>query len=94
MNKIILSLLLLLNLSGCAYLKEQLCDKPIVPPEKVIQVDPKLLEPCKPLQEMISTQPTFEDYLLLAGTNATLYAECKKKHENNIVFIKDIANIK
>lgn len=92
MNKLLISILLFISLSGCASIKEYICGPVVVPPEKVIHVDPKLLEPCKPLIEMTSPTPTWEDYLLLTGDNAIAYADCRKKQDSSIIFIKSLSN--
>ena len=96
MNKILLSILVMFSLPGCASIKEAICDKPeiVVPENKKIHVDPKLLEPCKPLQPMTSSTPTWEDYLVLTGDNAIVYAECKKKQDSSIRYIEDLTNQK
>lgn len=94
MNKLLLVLTLALALTGCASIKEAVCGKPdYVPPEnKVVKVDPKLLEPCKPLLLMEAQTPTWEDYLLLTGDNAIVYADCRKKQDSSIKFIKSLSN--
>lgn len=96
MNKFLIAVMLALSLTGCAAIKESICGKPdiIVPENKEIHVDPKLLEPCKPLIEMTSPTPTWEDYLLLTGDNAIAYADCRKKQEASVQFIKGVANTK
>jgi uncharacterized protein YceK len=96
MNKILLALLVLFSLSGCASMKEAICGKEdiVVPENKKIHVDPKLLEACKPLLTMTQPTPTWEDYLLLTGDNAILYAECRKKQDSSIKFLKELSNAK
>lgn len=96
MNKLLVILIMSVLLTGCASFKEALCGKPdiIVPENKTIHVDPKLLEPCKKLIESTSTNPTFEDYLLLIGDNAIAYADCRNKQDASIKFIKQVGEIK
>ena len=96
MNKLLLALVLAVSMTGCASIKEAVCGKPdiIVPENKVIKVDPKLLEPCKALTEMALATPTWDDYLVLTGDNAIAYADCKHKQESSIQFIKEVGNIK
>jgi len=93
MNKLIL-LVCFTMLTGCASIKESICDKPILPAEKIIHVDPKLLESCKPLLESTNSSPSFEDYLLLTGDNAIAYSDCKRKQEDSIKFIKEVSGWK
>jgi hypothetical protein len=93
MNKIILALLISLSMTGCASVKEYLCDKPIPPAEKRVNVDPKLLEPCAPLITLTATNPKFEDFLLVTGDNAIAYGDCKKKQDDSVKFIKSISGI-
>ena len=94
MNKILIALVLAISLTGCAAIKESICGKPdiVLPENKTIKVDPKLLQPCQALIEMTSPTPTWEDYLLLTGDNAIAYADCKKKQESSITFIKSLSN--
>lgn len=94
MNKFLIALMLAASLTGCASIKEAICGKPdiILPENKVIKVDPKLLQPCQSLIEMTAPIPTWEDYLLLTGDNAILYADCRKKQESSITFIKSLSN--
>jgi hypothetical protein len=93
MNKLII-ILSLLTLQGCAQFKEAICDEPIIPLAKIIKVDPKLLLQCEPLQQLTVPNPSFQDYLNLHGTNAAIYATCKKQQDSSITFIKEMANIK
>lgn len=94
MNKLLAVLTLALALTGCASINEAICGKPdiIVPENKTINVDPKLLEPCKPLAEATMPNPTFEDYLLLIGDNAVAYTDCRNKQNASILFLKKVAN--
>lgn len=96
MNKLLLSILVMFSLSGCAAIKDAICDKPpdiVVPENKTIHVDPKLLEPCRPLIEMTAPTPTWEDYLLLTGDNAIIYADCRKKQDSSIKFLKEVSGL-
>lgn len=93
MNKIICALILTV-LAGCASIKEAICDKPVIPEARVVHVDKELLQPCKPLLQMTTSNPSFEDYLLLTGDNAIIYSDCKKRLESSNSLIKEMANIK
>ena len=90
MNKLII--ILALCLSGCASFKEYVCGPPLPPIDHTIHIDPRLLEPCKPLLPMDNGNPTFEDYLLLTGDNAIIYVDCKKKQDASILFLKKVTN--
>ena len=79
-------------LSGCAFIKDEICGPPMPNVNTTIKVDPKLLEPCKPLLTMDKEAPGFEDYLMLTGDNALVYADCKKKQEASVLFIKKVSN--
>ena len=96
MNKLLIILIMSAFLTGCASFKEAICGKPdiIVPENKTIHVDPKLLEPCQKLIESTTPAPSFEDYLLLIGDNAIIYADCKNKQNSSITFMKQLGNIK
>lgn len=92
MSKLLFTLLLAASLSGCASLREQFCGNPIPTENTTINIDPKLVEPCKPLLTMDNQTPGFEDFQLLTANNALVYVDCKKKQEASIIFIKRIAN--
>lgn len=82
MNKLLIVMVLLL--SACS------ATIPPAPIVKDIQVDLRLLESCKPLLSMSSDKPSWEGFQQLTGDNALIYADCKKKQEASITFIKGL----
>lgn len=84
-------------LTGCALFDFFKKPDPPVITDKVVQIDPKLLEPCAPLVTLVIPQgasdkePFFIDNL---GQNASIYAECAKKQDASILIIKKFGNIK
>lgn len=84
-------------LTGCALFDFFKKPDPPVITDKVVQIDPKLLEPCAPLARLEIPQDTTNKEVFFIdniGNNATIYAECAKKHEASVVVIKKLGNIK
>lgn len=85
--KIILSLILSLFLFGCAH-KEI-----IVPPDRVVEIDPKLLQPCELLNEEVSIT-SFNEILSEYATLSTKYGICANKQSSSIKLLKEFGNTK
>ena len=86
-------------LTGCAlfdFFKKR--EEPVIPRDRVVHVDPKLLEPCKPLVKLEKVDPKSVDFgnqvLTNLATNAAIYSECAKKQDGSITIIKEFANNK
>lgn len=100
MKKALFSIVLCLPLlTGCAFLdffKKR--DEPVIPQQRVVHIDPKLLEPCKPLIKLEKVDPKAVDFgnqvLTNLAANAQIYSECAKKQDGSIVLIKEFANLK
>lgn len=94
---ILIATLCLPLLTGCGILEIFKKPDPPVITEKVVQVDPKLLEACKPLARLIIQQgaSNVESILLdNIALNAELYAECAMKQDNSVIMLKKFGNIK
>ena len=79
-------LLILLLLFGCATK-----DAIVVPPEKVVQIDPRTLELCDPLNAL-PEQASFEDLLTVTIGNIELYANCANRQKNSVILLKKFSN--
>lgn len=87
MSKIIVLIMFIL-LSGCSIFKK---DAIVPPPEKVVQIDPRVLELCEPLNGL-SEEATFEDLLATTVFNFELYNACAQKQRNSVILLKKFAN--
>ena len=93
MKKLILCGLLCLPLfTGCAFLDCLKKPDPQIPPTRVINIDPKLLQACATLNK----QPvaTVEDVLLENIDLYGQYALCARKQDDSVRALKEIGNIK
>jgi hypothetical protein len=87
MNKWILILLLL---TGCATV---IPDAVLPPPEKVVRIDPRILELCEPLRNLPETA-TFDDVLTVTLANFELYVACSTKQSRAVKLLKEFSNYK
>lgn len=56
-----------------------------------IEVNPKLLEPCKPTLSLLEVEePDFNDMRRLIGQHVKDYAECKSKDQGKLDFINSL----
>ncbi len=87
MNKYLILFSLLL--SGCG----TMCDYAMIPPkeEQVIEIDPKLFEPCKDL--LVADSPiTPEGILINLAANKVIYTDCAIRMAASIVVLKKFSN--
>jgi hypothetical protein len=85
-------LLIVLLLSGCASWAEQE-DEPVIPEsKKVVDIDKRVLEPCKDLAIWPLHQASFESLLNIHKENTILYHECKQKQDTSIKLLKEFSN--
>ena len=89
--KIISIIILSLFLNGCAFFKK-LEDK-INPPQKVVQIDPRVLEYCDLLPETVKID-AFEDAIYAYASLSTKYGACANKHAAGIKLLKQFSNVK
>lgn len=87
MNKLIFLSLLL---TACTTSKP---DAVVPPPEKVVHIDARILEPCEPLVGVSATEVTFEDILASTITNFEIYRDCSNKQKNSVILLKKFSNI-
>lgn len=88
--KILYILALCIGLSSCGLFPK----KPdVIITEKVVRIDPRALESCKDLENVIEPV-TFESLLITSINNAELYLDCRNKQENSIKLLKEFSNIK
>lgn len=88
---ILIILVLCISLSGCAFFGTKNQD-PVGITNKV-QIDPKLLQPCKPivkLPETSGTEDIGQHYVSVIG----MYGECSLQQDKSIEAMKELANIK
>lgn len=75
-------------LSGCLH------TTPVIPTDKPIEINPKLLEPCQDLYKLPEGPITFTEVLETSVKNTELYLECRRKHDRSIILIKELTNKK
>lgn len=85
--KIILSAILSVFLLGCAH------HEVIPPPDRVVDIDPKLLLQCELLNEDVKIA-SFDDILGEYATLSTKYGICANKQADSIKLLKQFGNIK
>ena len=91
--KLFLGLILVSSLSGCALFKTK-AEPAIVTPEQV-EVDPRALQPCKPLVQLDTTkEDLFIALLDNTAANTAVYLDCVKKQNNSIELLKKFSNKK
>jgi hypothetical protein len=78
-------------LSSCSLLPTKKPDAIIT--EKIVHVDARALEPCKPLIELSDT-PSFDDVISVSVSNAEIYLDCKDRQNVSIKLLKQFSNIK
>ncbi len=81
-------LLLAVLLSSCASVPD---DEPVIAdPTREVNIDPKALQACKPLQPLGAA--TFESLLETHKENTIIYYDCKAKQDTSIKLLKEFAN--
>lgn len=82
----IITIILLVSLTAC-------CSTVPVQPNRPINIDSRMLEPCKPL--VVPKEPlTFESILENTKDNVLVYTDCKTKHDAAIVLLRELTNKK
>lgn len=82
-------------LTGCGLLNFFKKSDPPIITEKVVVVDPKLLQPCDPLVTLVIPQGTQnKDPYLVENltTNATIYANCRDSNDAKAAYIRKVTN--
>ena len=92
MRVFILSILLLL-LTGCSTLCTNYCESSLIT-TNTVNIDPRVLESCKPQLLLDTSSITFEQVLLNVKENTFIYNECAGKQRDSVIIIKKFANIK
>ncbi|CAB4134063.1 hypothetical protein UFOVP273_9 [uncultured Caudovirales phage] len=90
--KYLIIAILLSLIVGCGTFSKK--SEPTISTVKQVQLDPKVLEPCQPLQTLAASAPQFSDVLDNVATNSKIYADCKGKQDTSIELLKKFANIK
>lgn len=89
----LLLLALILCLAACSTYKIK---DPIVPTDIRVVLDPRSLEPCKPLVPLTPREPglAVDHYDILANltVNVSLYRECANKQNTSIELLKQFSN--
>jgi len=84
--KIILCGILSLFLFGCAHHE-------IVPPDRVVDIDPKLLQHCDLLNSDVKVV-SFNDVISEYAALTTKYGVCANKQADSVKLLKQFGNIK
>ena len=87
--KFILPIILSIFLTGCACFKKP--DVPALPPEKVVNIDPRVLEYCDLLAEDVKVV-IFEDAILAYADLSTKYGICANKQAASVKLLKQFSN--
>lgn len=88
--KFLVSILLVLSLTGCAT-AEKICREAIITNDTV-QIDPRSLAECAPLK--YPSNKSFEAILEVTKDNTLIYNECASKQRDSVLIIKRFSNIK
>lgn len=83
-------LILSIFLTGCTIFKKT--EVPVVEPTKVLNIDPKLLQPCQLLST--TTLASFDDVVNAYSDLAIKYVNCANKQQDAALLIKEFGNIK
>lgn len=80
-------------LTGCGLFSKNSAEK-VEPPavNNRVVVDPKLLQPCDPLQPL-PPNPNFDDIATHYITTIGMYGTCKLKQDDSVKTIRKLANI-
>ena len=89
--KYILLIILSIFLTGCACFKKDV--EPALPPEKVVHIDPRLIEYCDLLAEDVKIL-IFEDAIFAYADLSTKYGICANKQADGVKIIKQFGGIK
>lgn len=84
-------LIILLFLTGCGTTK--IPDAVLPPEEKIVRIDPRILELCEPLKNL-PEKATFEDVLLVTLSNFEIYSACSVKQSRAVKLLKEFSNYK
>ena len=84
-------LLITLLLSGCF---ATVPDAVAPPPEKVVHIDPRVLEPCEPLLKLPDQSTSFEDVISITLANYEIYSNCATKQKNSSILLREFSNTK
>ena len=84
--KIILAVTLSLFLLGCAHHE-------VIPGDKIVDIDPKLLQPCDLLNENVKIT-SFSDVIAEYGILSTAYGVCANRQADSIKLLKQFGNLK
>jgi hypothetical protein len=86
-------LLILLLLSGCAFNKPKPPDAVLPPTEKVVRIDPRMLELCEPLKNL-PAETNFEEVLSITIDNFEIYNACSVKQSRGVKLLREFSNQK
>ena len=92
MKKVLIGILLVLSLQGCAFLDYFKKPPPSIPPGTIINVSPDALKECNLLKDTVVVI-SFEDAITAYGDLATEYGACASKQKISIKLIKQLGNI-
>jgi hypothetical protein len=85
-------LILLILLAGCAS-KPPVPDAVLPPKEKVVYIDPRMLELCDPLQNL-PAESNFEEVLAVTINNFEVYTACSAKQSRAVRLLRKFSNQK
>lgn len=84
-------LFIIVFLYGCA--TAPIPDAVLPPKEKVVRIDPRMLELCEPLKNLPETA-SFEDILVITLDNFEIYTACSVKQSRAVKLLKEFSNNK
>lgn len=84
--KFILAITLSLFLFGCAHHE-------VIPGDKVVNIDPKLLQLCDLLDENVKVT-SFNDVIAEYGALSTKYGICANRQADGVKLLKQFGNLK
>lgn len=85
--KVLAIILSTVLLASCITTKDAI----VPPPEKVVHIDARALEPCEELIKL-PENASFEDLLGVTVTNFEIYNACAIKQNNSIILLKKFSN--
>ncbi len=91
MKKLILSIVISLSLlNGCSLFAKKI--SPVVPPDRVVVLDPKAFELCKPGLTSLLEGASFEQILANKAEDVKIYANCYNKQRGSVELLKKFSN--
>lgn len=94
MLRVLLLVILLSNLTGCALFEKKKDNTAVLVPEKV-EINPESLKECSPLKELVISEQDIYPFVTVLDNikeNAIIYADCAKRQQNSVKLLKKFSN--